>query len=47
MSRRGVQDLSTLFANKATTLETAEGAPTEKSSLLLGGSSPPGNPKDR
>lgn len=47
VSRRGVQDLSTLFANKATTLETAEGAPTEKSSLLLGGSSPPGNPKDR
>ncbi|KAL1469573.1 hypothetical protein MTO96_041003, partial [Rhipicephalus appendiculatus] len=27
VSRRGVQDLSTLFAQKATTLETAEGAP--------------------
>lgn len=35
--RRGVHDLSTLFAQKATTLETAEGAPSEKSSLLLSG----------
>ncbi|XP_077497084.1 ADP-ribosylation factor GTPase-activating protein 1 isoform X8 [Amblyomma americanum] len=40
VSRRGVQDLSTLFAQKATTLETAEGAPNEKSSLLFATSSP-------
>ncbi|XP_075524769.1 ADP-ribosylation factor GTPase-activating protein 1 isoform X4 [Dermacentor variabilis] len=41
VSRRGVQDLSTLFAQKATTLETAEGAPSEKSSLLFASSSSP------
>ncbi|KAH8031071.1 hypothetical protein HPB51_012759 [Rhipicephalus microplus] len=41
VSRRGVQDLSTLFAQKATTLETAEGAPNEKSSLLFATSAPP------
>lgn len=40
VSRRGVQDLSTLFAQKATTLETAEGAPNEKSSLLFATSAP-------
>ncbi|XP_049275886.1 ADP-ribosylation factor GTPase-activating protein 1 isoform X4 [Rhipicephalus sanguineus] len=40
VSRRGVQDLSTLFAQKATTLETAEGAPNEKSSLLFATSVP-------
>ncbi|XP_050032006.1 ADP-ribosylation factor GTPase-activating protein 1 isoform X3 [Dermacentor andersoni] len=41
VSRRGVQDLSTLFTQKATTLETAEGAPSEKSSLLFASSSSP------
>ncbi|XP_077545949.1 ADP-ribosylation factor GTPase-activating protein 1 isoform X2 [Haemaphysalis longicornis] len=46
VSRRGVQDLSTLFAQKATTLETAEGAPTEKSSLLFASSSSPSS-RDR
>lgn len=46
VSRRGVQDLSTLFAQKATTLETAEGAPTEKSSLLFAPSSSPSS-RDR
>ncbi|XP_075524770.1 ADP-ribosylation factor GTPase-activating protein 1 isoform X5 [Dermacentor variabilis] len=46
VSRRGVQDLSTLFAQKATTLETAEGAPSEKSSLLFASSSSPSS-RDR
>lgn len=34
VSKKGWQDLSVMFSQKATTLETAEGAPTEKSSLL-------------
>ncbi|XP_023234821.1 ADP-ribosylation factor GTPase-activating protein 1-like isoform X1 [Centruroides sculpturatus] len=36
VSKKGWQDLSVMFSQKATTLETAEGAPTEKSSLLGG-----------